>query len=815
MQARPTIEQLDQLFANQFGVNTVVATPSGRHFDATESRSAMSNSSRASTESGNSPRTPANLTLDLAPIMAATKNSMDENERMVKVNSLLHALAELYAAPTTATAPLNIPKTQKNGKPMIQQDMIEEQIEQIEDHEEEVDHAYGTSPKSSVRSSPSRSAAQTQTHTVSEQGSNRTSSSSVASLRGGDKIPAARSRKIEGEGEEAAIWPVDDSALYEVSKAEDVGIVTARRPSKVSTNEVRPMGPLTQIHFSVDAIPRRAHSDSDCRDELVRSFPALCEAPHTLMFDDQGVPLPPLKYEETTNDERKARKEALTVRVRGKKMHTLVKSMVVVESRSTHWKKIGTQASSKRSSDVAGKRHIMPSVNSLVRGSSRNATPRLPDLPSPWNISFMHSDSDTLSIRGTARRIFELSESRAYGQCPKCNGAGEDACATCKGAAPDECFWCDGSGREKRKHNQACNPCAGTGKLQCRSCSGSLLSSCRTCNGEGRGEFCAYVQIKVRRVDFAPVHVTAIVPSGNAHDQDAVRAAAVERTWDSINKLTEASKSKHKHPFRPLAASCSCQTSWSDLVEVEVPQAPKVMSKPSSSSASGLLKRSRSMNNTKNADSILKKAPTKKHYFVMPSDTDLQPAEIDEDEFELALTPDIRVNANPSSAKPVHTRPVNMSHQRSQSHSARTYHDPNQAVAAPSSGAIGASYGQQYEQRPAPRGIHPSEVAAWQAQLHRMIPANQSIFAPDTQASSLPSTPDLRARMADGNYFSVHAVNDDGRAPAYYGSPRPLHSQVMINNAASTQRRPMNTTGHSPASSVGSVRMVTRTFSNN
>jgi hypothetical protein len=288
------------------------------------------------------------------------------------------------------------------------------------------------------------------------------------------------------------------------------------------------------------------------------------------------------------------------------------------------------------------------------------------------------------------------------------------------------------------------------------------------------------------------------VPSGNAHDQDAVRAAAIERTWDSINKLTDASKAKHKHPFRPLAASCACQTSWSDLVEVVVPQAPKVIHKPSSTAAS-LLKRSRSLSSVKNADSILKRAPTKKRFFVMPSDTDLQPAEIEEDEFELALTPDIRTNPNSP-----HMRATHMSHQRSQSHSVRTYHDPKLA-AAPSSGASGAEY---VEQRPAPRGIEPKEVAAWQAQVHGMIPANQSIFSPDTQASSLPSTPYMRARMGEGNYFNIS--NDDGR-PAHYASPRTLHNQLMA-----TSRRPMQTSaGHSPASSVGSVRMVTRVDSNN
>lgn len=766
MSSEPSVERLDRLFANHFGVTPMMPADShpssqAESLNSHSSRHAYAPSSYTSSES-NSPETPLKGGKELPlgkPFIQdrsqfqAGKNFapsevgsgigliFDENDRKAKAQQLLNALAELYAAPLANSGSNSIKSASiysHNSTPSsdhhIERNAMPNHVLDSSD----------ISPKSTQSSLPYMQNRQLDTPQKLQYDSNRNSTSTSASLPK-KNIETPASEPSEGGGD-ATIWPMEQGAVHEVDTPENVGNLSARRQSKIGTQGVGPMSPLSQIQYRVDAIPRRVLTEEQSREDLTLNFPHLCEAPHVVMYDDQGIALPPLKYEETSNEERKARKNALSIKIRGKKMHTLIKSMVVLESRSSHWKMIPT---SKQKGSPSG---------------HPSAVTKLPQVPDPWSMNFMHSTKDTLSIKGTARRIFELSESRAYGQCPKCEGCGVGMCGLCKGTEPDECFWCEGSGREKIKAHLKCQPCNGTGKLACKQCKGSLKSACRSCEGEGEGQFCAYIQIKVRRVDFAPVPVSSIITSANLQNAESIKEAAITRTWDAIHKLTEASGVKHKNAFRPLAASCSLQTSWSDLVEVHVPQAVK----SDKSGHRGLL-RSRSLTNLRGQKHHQHQPKTKKHFFVLPSDTDLQPAEIEEDEFELALMPEIRYQQPEQNyqqvdqrqqqpQKSVHSKALReASHQRTQSERVET------------------ETGNR---------INSADVAAWQARVQSLSSFNHLLVrptSPTSQLASNPGTPDERHAPAAwqsgnrGGYFGAGVYSE----PI---SPRTATSSVSDNS---------------------------------
>lgn len=438
----------------------------------------------------------------------------------------------------------------------------------------------------------------------------------------------------DDEDEENEANEAEDKVSYEEryypnrlrSMVPRLSIVEAMGTENIPANlPIQPMKPLKNIAYHVNQLPEKNTDAQKLRELLAKTFPKLCEAPHQAMVDDHGEQLPPLKYEETSAAERKARMLSLDINVRGTKRHTLVKSFVVLESRSTSWKRMGA---------------FQKTTHARMHGSSAGwrDLPALDPLPSPWDIEIFHEDAETQNIKGTARRIFELPSSRRSGLCPKCDGDGVDACTVCKGEEPDECFWCTGTGRELGRQ-QRCSPCSGSGKLQCKACSGKLSTTCKSCQGEGTGHFAVIVQIKVRRVDFAPIPLPTILREAQVteNDTEGVKRAIIRRTWEAINKLTEASGIKHKHAFRPLSAACSCDTSYSQLLEVDVPRNGTFRKFFKASNVPGSqLKQSRSLQALKQ-EGKLGKCTFAKRYYVVPSDSSLQPVEMSEDDFELSI----------------------------------------------------------------------------------------------------------------------------------------------------------------------------------
>lgn len=373
---------------------------------------------------------------------------------------------------------------------------------------------------------------------------------------------------------------------------------------------------LDDIYFTKTSLPERQKDDG--RNVLARHFPQLTEAP-ARMFGEDGSPLPPTKKEETTAEEREVRKRALVLRYRGKKIHSLIKSMVVMESRSIQWRRVGD--------DDENNYGVAP----------------LPPLPDVWALDIVHQDLDNLQ-KQKAKRVFELADSRCGGQCIACHGAKVSVCSTCRGTAADDCWWCNGSGKQK---GSTCRRCLGQGKLACQACNGTLKSSCQPCKGQGSGLYAATVQVRVRRVDFPPLPTSSL--AAQSRDADAIRVAATKRTKQLIERLTTASNAKSKNHHAPLTASCTWETSASHLVEVEVPLAAKLRKRRSfatlsrKSSSNSLSSTGASSPVPSLADELVgggllnRKVATSLRYFLLPSDPDLQPAELAKADFERAL----------------------------------------------------------------------------------------------------------------------------------------------------------------------------------
>ena len=358
------------------------------------------------------------------------------------------------------------------------------------------------------------------------------------------------------------------------------------------------------------------------RELLASRFPELTRAP-ARMFGEDGSPLPPTKKEELSAGERDARKAALQVVFRGKRKHSLVKAFVILESRISSWKRVGS---------VQARNDQVPLTKLLNE-----------ELPTPWQLPLEH-DLDSIERNTKARRHFELPDSRVNCACLKCSGTGSSACGTCRGEPADECWWCAGSGREKKKGIE-CARCHGHGTLNCDSCKGTLTGTCTTCDGKGSGEYAVWIEVRIRRIDFRPVPVAALLPGvePTAYNRglpiDDIRNAAVRRTFDLMRKLAQTSVAKGKHPFVPVAAACSLENSVSHLAQIDHPTVRSVL--PLS------LRKKRSAPQLRSSSSYSVIDPNKAPYagpprhFIIPSDPDLQPAAMNADDFAHAIATDV------------------------------------------------------------------------------------------------------------------------------------------------------------------------------
>lgn len=601
-----SIQDLDRMFASHFGSNPLIADGNVR----------TSTSSLGSASDDNEPHTPSYSPKSIdSKKLPPTPKELDP-ERAAKLQLLYSTLAELYVGdqkeqkeeqtfissadssnvssnrnsthrykPKNSVAPLNIAR----ASTLLQ-----------EEHEELAD----LSPTSMYIPKAKRSG--------------------IAELPSGFELIKTKSEEDGARLQESRSATSLDghSRSTRLSQAESIstastGPISPRLASVISSPssspkaDLRVLLPLQEIVFTVATLPDEEFQEEEARDILANRFPQLCEVP-TRMLGENGELLPPTKKEETTPEERKARKAALHITLKGQKMHSLIKSMAVLESRSAIWKRMG----------------------SAKLTEAANQT--LPQLPDPWGLECYHQDLDKLHHDGKAKRTFELKGSRTEGLCPTCKGRGLDACSTCKGEDADECWWCSGTGR--KKNLRACERCLGAGKLKCQACAGKLVGTCEPCKGEGHGLYAAMVNIKVRHVEFPPVPTSIVVDDSLHNDPAAIRDAAIRRTKTLIDRLVSTSNAKGKTPFRPLTASCSWEISSSKLIEVEVPQTFKPLTKKTGIALG--LRRSASANSIKH-----KKTATSLRHFMIPSDPQLRPAEMSKEEFSAALLPEVAIIA--------------------------------------------------------------------------------------------------------------------------------------------------------------------------
>ncbi|KAJ1017859.1 hypothetical protein NDA16_005175 [Ustilago loliicola] len=436
--------------------------------------------------------------------------------------------------------------------------------------------------------------------------------SNLAVTARGPLQPSARAAKVDSIGEDDDLEIVDEPRYTREQKGKSVESVDSDQclsssPNSSSENSslfgeypAFPTSGLTRddIVFRVANLNQEPPSRVAAQVALAKTFPSLVEPP-ARMFGEDGAPLLPTKKEEITAAERAARQDALKVELKGSKVHSLIKATVVIESRTAVWKKIACLT--KRSADVT-------------------PLPLLPELPNPWDIEITHEGLDISTIKSKTRKIFELPRTHTSGACRKCSGSGSECCRTCRGEAGNECFWCSGSGMQKGRRR--CGRCQGQGMLSCMACEGKKASTCRACDGAGCGEYSAFVEVKMRRIEVPAVSVADLLglppaSAGNAHPE-TIEAASIDMVWELVKMLAAKASVKAKRPYLPVSAVCTWEKSTSYLAEVTSVQAAKFKA---------------GSKQPFRPEGLTRNVPTKTRYFSLPTDPSLPLAELTLDQF--------------------------------------------------------------------------------------------------------------------------------------------------------------------------------------
>ncbi|KAJ1025148.1 hypothetical protein NDA16_002654 [Ustilago loliicola] len=523
------------------------------------------------------------------------------------------------------------------------------------------------------------------------------------------------------------------------------------------------LGPQ-DIAFSATTLPEQRLTAEDCIHTIVSCYPALCDAP-LREFGEDGQPLPPTKKQETSDEERQARKEALRVKFCAKQRLSLIKAMVVMESRLASWKRIGPFNPSNHNTNSASE-----SVVSLQQQQSREVPPRsstevsrLPPMPSPWSMEIRHEQLDIAQIKGKPKRTIELTSLRINARCVKCDGSGLGACVTCKAEQADECFWCSGTGREKTRAQAWCRRCQGAGVLKCNTCHGSFKSDCRSCEGTGTGEYGFFVDVTVKRVEMPAVPVSTLFPQFNAAstfepNYDEVRTAATLALWDSILKLTEArsqavtmkgGKGKSKEMVLVMAA-CVWENSISHVVAVDVPLAARFKK-----GGTPALR----------PEGLHRKIPTQRRFFTVPSDADLRSVELSEEEVKKITSPSLHNTSPPAAGGVYQNRSPEGSQFAMNSPAMSTVEfgpSSSPPLAAPEEGAVVSGYSTP-TRVPSPRSdVGPAKPAARDF-VHRPSPLSQ-LAAATPSSSASPSASFVHQNHSE--VFDPHAPGRKQRRPS-------------------------------------------------
>lgn len=110
-------------------------------------------------------------------------------------------------------------------------------------------------------------------------------------------------------------------------------------------------------------------------------------------------------------------------------------------------------------------------------------------------------------------------------------------------------------------------------------CDGKKASSCRSCEGAGCGEYSAFVEVKMRRIEVPAVSVADLLGSSRSSAAnarpDVVKAASVDMLWELVKMLAAKASVKAKRPYLPVSAVCTWEKSVSYLAQVTAIQNAK------------------------------------------------------------------------------------------------------------------------------------------------------------------------------------------------------------------------------------------------
>ncbi len=298
---------------------------------------------------------------------------------------------------------------------------------------------------------------------------------------------------------------------------------------------------------------RRLHR----RHRLVLPFHLRCSAENV---GEDGQPLPPTKKQETSEAERKARRDALVVKFCAKQRLSLVKAMVVMESRNAHWRRIG--ALNPSNNKAAPTSFAQPQRDPSAPRKT-NAVGPLPPMPNAWSLDIRHEQLDIAQIEARSKRRSSSPRSVPTPSAPSATEAASAPAPPARRSRPTSASGAAARVARSCVRKPRVGRCQGAGVLKCNTCKGSLQSACRSCEGTGTGEYGFYVDVTVKRVEMPPSLLPPCFPSltllsGPVEPSyDDVKAAAKLALWDSITKLTEARRAV----ARARERICACDGS--------------------------------------------------------------------------------------------------------------------------------------------------------------------------------------------------------------------------------------------------------------
>ena len=314
--------------------------------------------------------------------------------------------------------------------------------------------------------------------------------------------------------------------------------------------EVLPSLTAADIRFTVENAQQEQPSLKQLRERIVKQYPQLVSAPEPVVKPRKAHEPPPAvdtavraRFKQTTQAEKDARELSLVLKVDEETELSVIRGIVVLESRQGRWEKVADPAAS-TSPDFA-----IPELTDL------------PVLPSAWLLP-IDTAKFSSQHKTKSKKTFELPDYRVIAPCWECHGETYISCYACAGVAADECFWCEGSGERRGK---PCEGCGGQRVHECRTCSNKGRLACTHCDLTGKVHATYVVDVKLRTIELPPIRVNSLVSPhipGPPPRQEDIMECARAKMAASVSRLFEE-QARKPVPAVPVLARCI----WSKTVQ--------------------------------------------------------------------------------------------------------------------------------------------------------------------------------------------------------------------------------------------------------